>query len=204
LNAVQTLCPNSLCLANGHLVEMGVSKEVIAHYLSSGLSAYGWSANEEKTIVSNPYFAPLQFFVVDSELKPITRDISADEKFGILIEGNVEQLNIALTIGFAIFASNGELLFWALHTDFPQEQWPRLGLGHNKLVAWIPEHFLNEGQYRIELILSLHFQQWLSKPGLNAPSFELSIRGGLSQSPYWMQARPGLLAPVVPFEAITP
>jgi lipopolysaccharide transport system ATP-binding protein len=121
-----------------------------------------------------------------------------------LIEGDVKQWNIALTVGFAIYASGGELLFWSLHTDSSQEQWPQIRVGRNKLVAWIPEHFLNEGRYRVEMILSLHFQEWLSQPGLNAPSFELSIRGGLSQSPYWIIARPGLLAPIVHFDVITP
>ena len=204
LNAVQTLCPNALRLDNGHLVELGTSKEVVANYLSSGLTAYGWTANDDKHAVSNPYFAPLKFLIVDNELEPISRELSADEKFGILIEGDVDQLNIALTVGFAIYSSGGELLFWSLHTDFPQEKWPQIRLGHNRLVAWIPEHFLNEGNYRVELILSLHFQQWLSQPGLNAPSFEISIRGGLSQSPYWIMARPGLLAPIIPFEVIDP
>jgi lipopolysaccharide transport system ATP-binding protein len=67
----------------------------------------------------------------------------------------------------------------------------------------MPEHFLNEGDYRLEMILSLHFQEWLSRPGVNAPSFNITIRGGLSQSPYWMMARPGLMAPIVPFQVVT-
>jgi len=204
LNAIQTLCPNALRLDKGNLVELGASKEVVANYLNSGLTAYGWTANEDNLAVSNSYFTPLKFMLVDNELEPISREISADERFGILIEGDVDQLNIALTVGFAIYAAGGELLFWSLHTDTSQDKWPPIREGRNKLVAWIPEHFLNEGHYRVELILSLHFQQWLSNPGVNAPSFELSIRGGLSQSPYWIIARPGLLAPIVDFEVLNP
>jgi lipopolysaccharide transport system ATP-binding protein len=204
LNAIQTLCPNAIRLESGKVVDMGTSKDVIEHYLSSGITTRGWFANEDQQSVDNPYFNPLQFYTVDNELRPISRDISSDEKFGILIKGNVKQLNIALTIGFAIYASGGELLFWSLHTDYPQDKWPQIRLGQNSLVAWIPKHFLNEGNYRVELILSLHYQQWLSKPGLNAPSFEISIRGELSQSPYWIIARPGLLAPIIPFEIVQP
>ena len=35
----------------------------------------------------------------------------------------------------------------------------------------------------------------------NEGSVGVSIKGGLSDSPYWMMVRPGLLGPVIPFEA---
>jgi lipopolysaccharide transport system ATP-binding protein len=62
---------------------------------------------------------------------------------------------------------------------------------------------LNEGDYRVELIASLHQLQWLSQPGMNAPSLVFSIRGHLSDSPHWMEARPGLLAPVLSFHRVS-
>jgi lipopolysaccharide transport system ATP-binding protein len=59
---------------------------------------------------------------------------------------------------------------------------------------------LNEGNYRIELIGGLHFREWLFAPGLNAPHINLTIQGGLSESPYWIARRPGLLAPLLRWE----
>jgi lipopolysaccharide transport system ATP-binding protein len=59
---------------------------------------------------------------------------------------------------------------------------------------------LNEGEYRLELNLSLHFRDWFCQPGVNAPAIALMIQGGLSNSPYWMIRRPGLLAPVFQWE----
>jgi lipopolysaccharide transport system ATP-binding protein len=47
------------------------------------------------------------------------------------------------------------------------------------------------------LISSLHFRKWLAEPGKSAPSIYLTVQGGLSDSPYWMIKRPGLLAPVM-------
>jgi hypothetical protein len=36
----------------------------------------------------------------------------------------------------------------------------------------------------------------------NAPAIHFKLCGGLSQSPHWMEARPGLLCPILPFEAV--
>ena len=60
---------------------------------------------------------------------------------------------------------------------------------------------LNEGMYRVELMGSLHFRQWLFEPGVRAPAVTLVVRGGLSDSPYWMARRPGLVAPVIDWSA---
>lgn len=64
----------------------------------------------------------------------------------------------------------------------------------------MPKRFLNEGSYRIELIGSLHFREWILQPGVSAPSIYLTINGGLSDSPYWTVRRPGMLAPVFEWE----
>jgi lipopolysaccharide transport system ATP-binding protein len=199
MNAIQGLCSECIWLDQGQLVKRGAPREVIASYLGSGLSNTEWIAPEGKSIVRNSYFNPTRFSLIDASLKPLAQAIRADERVGVLIEGVVEQPNVALTAGFAVYTVDGSLLFWSLHTDAPQDEWPVLRPGANRLLAWLPPHLLNEGSYRIELHLSLHFQEWLSQPGVNAPSLSLDVRGGLSQSPYWMMARPGMLAPHIPF-----
>jgi lipopolysaccharide transport system ATP-binding protein len=59
---------------------------------------------------------------------------------------------------------------------------------------------LNEGTYRLELNISLHCREWLARPGYSSPAVHFEIRGGLSDSPYWLQARAGILAPVLHWE----
>jgi lipopolysaccharide transport system ATP-binding protein len=199
MNAIQELCSDCIWLEQGRLVQRGAPREVVASYLGSGLSNTDWAATDGKSVVQNPYFNPLRFSLVDLDLKPLAQAAKSDEPVGVLIEGCVEQPNVALSVGFAVYSVDGSLLFWALHTDTPENEWPAIQSGINRLVAWLPPHLLNEGNYRIELHLSLHFQEWLSQPGVNAPSLNLEIRGGLSQSPYWIMARPGMLAPHIPF-----
>lgn len=200
MNAIQELCSECIWLEQGRLVQRGAPSEVVASYLGSGMSNTVWAALEGQSALRNPYFDPTRFSLVNADLKPLAQAARADEQVGVLIEGRVEQPNIALTVGFAVYAVDSTLLFWALHSDAPQDEWPPVRQGMNRLVAWLPPHLLNEGSYRIELILSLHFQEWLSQPGVNAPSLGLEIRGGLSQSPYWIMARPGALAPHLRFQ----
>jgi lipopolysaccharide transport system ATP-binding protein len=200
MNSIKTLCSRCLWISEGEIVKDGPSQEVVENYLKRDDVKTQWISNQGKSQLTNPYFNPLKMSLVDINGEIISRNIAADEKFGILIEGESEVINIALTVGFAIYRTSGELLFWSLHTDKNESEWPKIQKGKNKLVAWIPNHFLNEGDYILELILSLHFKEWLSQPLVNSPSIQFSIRGGLSDSPYWMMARPGLLAPVLDFE----
>jgi len=202
MNAVRTLCRTCMLLKDGVLSLRGEPEPVIARYLGSDSSNHQWVASGDHSRLANPYFTPTRMTIVDRQLQPITRDIRADEEFGVLIEGIAEKLDSALTVGFAVYRVSGELLFWALHTDAKQDMWPIISKGRNSLIGWVPAHFLNEGDYSVELIISLHFISWISQPGVNAPTIRVSIRGGLSESPYWIMARPGLTSPIISFEVL--
>lgn len=204
MNAIRALCPMALWLTGGRVVEYGNSAGVVGRYLASGNMETDWTADDNSSLgLQNRYFSPRRFTLVDSDLRALCgRTVQANERVGVLIEGHVQDPNSALTVGFAVTAVTGELLFWSQATDQDPALWPEIRLGANRLVGWLPSHFLNEGDYQVELIVSLHFQEWLSEPGRNAPRLTLSVRGGLSQSPFWMAARPGMNAPILRFEAV--
>jgi lipopolysaccharide transport system ATP-binding protein len=201
MNAVLELCPRCLWLDRGLLVEQGDSRAIVNQYLRSGISNSAWTPTDEAWVENN-FFRPTRFALVDADLKTLQREVRGDEKIGVLIEGQCQTTSSAVNIGFALYAASGELLFWSFHTDTPETDWPVLRTGENRLLAWLPAHLFNEGDYRIELNLSLHFQEWICQPGVNAPSLSFSMRGGLSQSPNWLSARPGVLAPVIPFQLL--
>lgn len=204
IGAINTLCSKVVLLSKGNILVFGTREEVLPAYLGTdGEAASEWkvTATEKKYI--NPYFSPKSMCIVYQNLEPIDGTVSADQKVGVLIEGEIEKLHQALTVGFAVYASTGDLLYWALHTDVERSKWPELRQGNNKIVGWLPPHFLNEGVYRIELISSLHYTEWLSQPGVNAPAINFQIKGELSQSPFWMSARPGLNAPILHFETLS-
>lgn len=202
MNAVRTLCNRCIHLADGEIVGDGDTEKVVANYLRRETLTTRWAASANEKNISSPYFTPVSMSVVDANLNLVVGDLRADEEFGILIEGHIAETHPALTVGFSIFSQTGDVVFYATHVDAREDKWPPINKGHNRLVGWIPKHLLNEGGYRVELAASIHMQRWISEPGVNAPAVQLSINGGLSESPYWMVARGGVVAPIISFVAV--
>lgn len=205
MNSIERLCKSIILLKSGKVIIASDNvSEVVKSYLvgdRSDQQASFWALDHEN--YNNLWFTPQKFFVCDSrgEIKdqPIKND---DPDVWIQIEGIVQQPDPSLTIGCAVYNENGEALFWSYQTDQPEENWPMLKIGKNTLRCNFPPHLLNEGTYRIEFLGSLHFRQWIFRPGKNNPSIVIEIRGGLSNSPLWIAKRPGLLAPIIEWHAI--
>jgi lipopolysaccharide transport system ATP-binding protein len=201
MNAIKSLCSRCLLLSRGNLIDDGNSQKIIKKYLhEDGEQKTQWIFDFGKSQISNPYFNLLKLSLIDINRENISGSIRADEIFGILIEGETEIINNSLTLGFRLYNSSGDLFFRSLHTDKHPDHWPGIKKGLNKLIAWIPENYLNEGDYIIEFDCSLHNQEWLYRPTINAPSINFSIRGRFSDSPHCILDRPGLLAPLIDFE----
>jgi lipopolysaccharide transport system ATP-binding protein len=199
MNAVRALCNRAVLLKQGRLVEAGETGAVLAKYFASDAVRAEWQNEGGNPSLDNPYFRPTRFALVGPGLETINAPVASSDPPAVLIEGQAQALNGALTVGFAVYAATGELLFRAYTTDQPASEWPQIKVGHNRLLARLPQRFLNEGEYRVELIVSLHYIEWLSQPGVNAPAIGYEVKGGLSDSPFWMEARPGFNAPVIPF-----
>jgi lipopolysaccharide transport system ATP-binding protein len=203
MNAVKALCSKALWLAQGKVNEFADTATVLRRYTSDEEQSFAWTSDESKgDRLANPHFTPRRFALVDSTLNQVTGSVGADEKIGVVIEGDVEETHPGLTVGFTVTASTGELLFWSMATDQSPERWPAMKVGCNRVVGWLPCHLLNEGDYVLELVVCLHHVSWMSEPGRNAPQLRLLVRGGLSESPSWMMARPGLNAPILEFESL--
>jgi lipopolysaccharide transport system ATP-binding protein len=198
MNAVNQLCSRAVLLDKGVIKNYGNVSSVIKDYLfyqDDNILSTEWINNDN--YFENQWFKPFRFYLADRYGNKLGTPVSNDSEVLVNIEGEIKELNSALTVGYAIYTEEGNLLYWSYQTDQTEDKWPILKKGHCILKGKIPERFLNEGIYRIELIGSLHYQQWLFEPGKNAPSIFLNIQGGLSESPYWMAKRPGALAPVI-------
>src|SRR5579859_619315 len=116
MNAVQQLCTVAMRLDKGQIKHFSCDvRSVIAEYLSSGSEAVEWvNAGNE---YDNPWFKPLRFFVADSAGNRREMPLTNDEDITIRIEGEIQVLDPALTIGIAVFAESGQLLFWSYQTD---------------------------------------------------------------------------------------
>jgi lipopolysaccharide transport system ATP-binding protein len=67
------------------------------------------------------------------------------------------------------------------------------------LTSPVPPRFLNQGQYRFDFLSSLHNIAWITAPGQTPYAVFLRIEGGMSDSVFWQQHRPGIVAPVLPW-----
>lgn len=202
MNAVEQLCGSCIRLGKGHIENYSRDvKSVIKDYLVSQSSINCESKWENKgSEFINSWFIPSSFYIGNESGEIITMPVKNDDDMWIHIEGNLKEKDPALTLGYAIYSEDGNLLFWSYLTDENENNLSKLKIGKNHLQSRIPKRFFNEGIYRIEFISSLHFRQWLCEPGKNTPVIFLTIQGGLSDSSYWIAKRPGLLAPVMDWE----
>lgn len=197
LNAIESLCSRAILLERGRLrADDRDVRQVIHGYLTKGGANHfsgHWENADRK--LDHPVLQPLLFDIVDSEGRQVSAPVRNDTQLSVIITADIKKLDSGLNFGIALFTDNSDLILWSLTTDAPNEKWPVLRLGVNKLRCNLPSRFLNEGAYRLEMIASLHFREWIIQPGYNSPAIQFSIQGGLSDSPYWTSARPGLLAP---------
>lgn len=201
MNAVENLCTSVLLLDKGQIQSQGSNvRELISDYLNSGVEGEASVWQNKGNELSHSSMMPLRFSLHHADGTLLTGPARNDEPLFVEIEMDVRISDPALNAGFALFNQDSEQILWSLTTDAKEAEWPKLEKGVCRVRCWLPTHFLNEGHYRLEMIGSLHFRDWFIRPGNNSPTIHFEIRGGLSESPYWLTARPGSLAPVWPWE----
>lgn len=204
MNAINQLCKSAMFLDRGEIRRFSADvREVTRKYSSvtdEGRTPAKWQSSGNE--FANPWFKPLRFQITDEQGNELVMPVHNDQEIWVTLEAEIAELDPALTIGYAIYSEDGTPLYWSYQTDDSEPNWPRLEKGVCTLRSKIPRRLLNEGDYRLDLLGGLHFRKWLFEPGKNVPSISLQIRGGLSDSPYWMARRPGVLAPALRWEIV--
>jgi lipopolysaccharide transport system ATP-binding protein len=203
MNAVERLCRRVICLDRGRLFGTydDVREGIMAYLGSGGQSTPSNIWNNRGDECENDYFVPDRLEVSSAESRVRSGEpFSNSYPIEVAVTGVVRRTDPALNVGMVVYSENDELLFWSFTSDQAEERWPKLESGPVRLRTVVPRRFLNEGTYRVEFLVSLHCRAWLLEPRRNAPAVTFSIQGGLSDSSYWDFKRPGLLAPVLPWE----
>ena len=205
MNSVENICDQCLYMENGQVKELSSDVEgVIGHYLTDSVGgevSARWENKDRE--FENPWFTPLRMSLCDKNDQPLTMPVRNDSEIWVRIEGRVEKPDDHLQIGYGISHTSGPMLYWSTNCDGPENEWTEMTPGNWVLCSRIPPRFLNEGEYRIDLFLNLYHREWICEPGVMGPSIYLDIKGGLSDSPYWVEQRPGLLAPAMSWEVST-
>ncbi len=197
MNAVEDLCSAALSLEAGRLRERNEDvRSVIMRYLGSGMDGTAsseWSNTQNR--YNHPVMRPEYFAIVDAHGEPLKTPVRGDQQIYALIRADVRSIDPALNAGIVIYNQQSDELAWSFTTDAPESEWPKLEVGILEFRCALPKRFFNEGIHRVDLHMSLHCREWFVRPGHNAPSVQFEIQGGLSDSPLWTFARPGMLAP---------
>lgn len=198
MNAIEQLCGRCLFIEKGNLEKDSDNVRIVTKTYLFGekpnKDSHEWINTGNDYV--NQWVKPLKIFVNDSKNKKAKMSISNNNDIWLNVEIEIKEFDPALQIGYAIYNEENYLLYWSFHNDVEEKLWPVLKKGRYVFKTKISKRFLNEGKYRIELLASLYYRSWIFEPERNAPSITITIQGGLSDSPYWMIRRPGVLAPV--------
>jgi lipopolysaccharide transport system ATP-binding protein len=199
MNAIERFCNRVIFLDQGTI-------KFDSTDVKTGISMYTFDQNDLSASVAewkndgsikNPYFVPNAIYLSDTDGKKVAGLINNNSDVGVTISGEILQEDNALCIGYALYEETSQLLYWSYVTDSSENQWPKMKKGYCQFRCSIPKRLLNEGNYRIEMIGGLHSREWLFEPGKTKCIIHFQIRGGLSDSPYWITKRPGLIAPLM-------
>ena len=207
MNSIERLCDRVIWLQGGKVAGIfSDPRQGIVSYLQIN-AADDRGAIWQKTSqeFDDQLFQPTRF-AIRSEI-PETGSagpFSNEHALVITVAGELCTADRLFNLGIAVYSGDGTPLFWSFMRDGPETCWPAIEPGFIRLQALIPSRWLNEGSYRVELLSGLHYQRWLLAPGGHVPSIQFSIQGGLSDSPLWDRKRPGILAPVIPWQRLPP
>lgn len=198
MQAVESLCSSILWLDNGSTKEFTNDVHgVVSNYLHQGTNSASLGIwNPDDSLKDNGYFDLISMRVIDIRGQIVTEPIQRNQKIFVEITGRVKTEDPALVIGVQIINSDGVAVYWSCHTDKNTiDNSITIMEGVVKFTSELPSKILNEGDYFIELIGGLHFRTWFFEPNKGNPTVQFSICGKLSESPFWMVRRPGIIAP---------
>lgn len=200
MEAVERLCTRVIRLDSGVLRQDTVDVRKAIHdylYGNEEIKPYEWVNTNN---LYDGHWIKLERFYLSNKDQEKQGIFTNDSDITINIDIKIKNTDPGLNFGYAIYNEDGHLLYWSFQTDTAEEKWPPLKKGQATVSSSIPTRLFNEGIYRIEMISSIHFKEWIIQPGVNSPCIYLIIQGGLSQSPLWMNKRPGILAPVIQWD----
>ena len=202
MEAIRRLCGRLIWLKDGGVhADSRDAEALIRQYVGSNAGSEGsiveWHPSPR--MKSHPCFTLLRVALTDGKELLSPHPVPNNQPVTISIEATTNDPK-ALTVGLTLTQEDGTVVFQTFHTDSDVRDWPQIPEGRFALSLQLPTRFLNEGKYAIELCCGDR-TAWIYEPGTGGPKVLLEIKGGLSDSPYWLKRRPGLVAPVLHWKA---
>jgi lipopolysaccharide transport system ATP-binding protein len=198
--AISSLCNKGIYLKNGKIELTGNIETLTTEYLATGIDYTTYINDFSNLTIDKEFFEPIEFGILNSEKRFLKGSLKNSCEIELFIKYKINKLTDDFNFGIAVYDLNEQLLFWSLNTDSDLVNRLNVKIGVNEASVIIPPHFLNEGEYIVELIASRHFKYWILEPNHNAPRVQLIIEGGLSNSEFWLVKRKGILAPILKYK----
>lgn len=196
--AVRSLCNRGVLLRNGSVFSEGNIEKVITDYVSLEAQYQTFISDFSDYKLDYNYFEPKEFSLITETNEKLNTYVKNDSSIFVKFCFSLTELIPNFNFGIAVYDINENLLFLSLNTDIKEHDKTQLGM--NTFTVQIPSKTFNEGDYYVQFIASVHNKYWLYEPNVNAPTVQLKIAGGLSDSSIWISKRPGILAPVLSYK----
>ncbi len=201
MSAIDQLCNRAIWLDSGKLaLDTHDTYEAATHYFQSNAGATErGEVTCEHVPLDTEFFTFKSFRVCNAAGETINGPVPATQPVNVEIRLDVKKTHSSLSFGYSVLNEAGEQVYWSFFTDQDDAIASRLSTGEVVLTSPVPPRFLNQGQYRLHFLSSLHNMGWFSAPGQTQHIVSLRIQGGMSDSAFWQQHRPGIVAPVLPW-----
>jgi lipopolysaccharide transport system ATP-binding protein len=200
MSSVLSFCNLGVWLKSGQVHMTGNSVNVINSYLasqSSNQSLY-WIRNSSQ--FSDPAFTLNRFFISrDVEPDISNTDILVDSNYNLHIEGQIEELDANLKIGFMVYNSKEEVVYTSFINGHTAEQL-KFKVGINKFKIRLPVELLISDDYKICFSASIYYQRWICHPPFNCPEIYFRVIEGQSDNTFWNDREKGVFQPQNEFE----
>ena len=200
MQAVRRLCRTGMLLERGKLVAHGEAESVIRHYLGSvGRPDEGHRRWDGDTFLGDERCQVRAVAVADDEGRPSSTFFSS-RPITVTLEFDLTALDSSFTAGFDLASIDGVVVFRSYMTDADEDAGQNLRVGRNVIRCTIPPGLLNSGRYLVNLRIGLHWVRWIV---YNDDVLQFDVIADHGDSLFLNdQARPGVVAPILPWEVV--
>lgn len=200
MESVKRLCNRGIIMEYGKITHTDSDmRSLVNTYLGFNEDTRVQWRNDGKQY-DNPHFYPERMWLSDAQGNELHAHISHSQAIFVNLDFLVRQLDKGLLIGCRLFTVNGDPLFTTFMTDTHPNRWPELKVGKNSLRFKLPERILNKGKYKLSIAARMHEREWIILPSRSEVAVFFEISDLDNESPYYVKARPNLLAPVLQWE----
>ncbi|MEM1326435.1 MAG: ABC transporter ATP-binding protein [Bacteroidota bacterium] len=200
MESVKRLCNRGIIMEYGRIIHQDddMSNLVNTYLGFNADTRVEWQNDGQQ--YQHPNFQPWRIWLSDAQGNTLNTHISQSTDIYVNIDCHIKQLDNRLLIGCRLFTVNGDPLFTSFATDTHPDQWPTLREGNNSLRFQLPSRLLNKGKYKLALAARMHGKEWFIMPSRTDVAIFFEISDLDNESPYYLKARPNLLAPVLHWE----